>query len=136
MWRSWAGIVTRGPRFVKPVECTAKFSNMRLEAAYGREINQLHAPSKLEPSAALCRVPRLRILEWPFYCPPLIVLFNQLLDMPHLSGGWIILAREKRSLTGMEKKMCEKCALCVYGTFLGSFISAHETKTLHVVFIL
>ena len=32
------------------------------------------------------------------YCPQ---LFNQLLDMPHLSGGWIILEREKCSLTGM-----------------------------------
>ena len=25
----------------------------------------------------------------------IIMLFNQLLDMPHLSGGWIILAKEK-----------------------------------------
>uniref|UniRef100_A0A674CMN6 ARFGEF family member 3 n=1 Tax=Salmo trutta TaxID=8032 RepID=A0A674CMN6_SALTR len=31
----------------------------------------------------------------------MIKLFNQLLDMPHLSGGWIILAKEKCSLTGM-----------------------------------
>jgi hypothetical protein len=31
----------------------------------------------------------------------MIMLFNQLPDMPHLSGGWIILAKEKRSLTGM-----------------------------------
>ena len=31
----------------------------------------------------------------------MIMLFNQLLDMPHLSGGWFILAKEKCSLTGM-----------------------------------
>ena len=24
----------------------------------------------------------------------MIILFNQLLDMPHLSGGWIILVKE------------------------------------------
>jgi hypothetical protein len=30
----------------------------------------------------------------------MIMLFNQLLEMPNLSGGWIILAREKCSLTG------------------------------------
>jgi hypothetical protein len=31
----------------------------------------------------------------------LIMLFNQLLHMPHLSGEWIILTKEKCSLTGM-----------------------------------
>jgi hypothetical protein len=31
----------------------------------------------------------------------MIMLFNQLLDVPHLSGGWIIMAKEKCSLTGM-----------------------------------
>jgi hypothetical protein len=31
----------------------------------------------------------------------MIMLFNQLLDMPHLPGGWIILAKEYRSLKGM-----------------------------------
>jgi hypothetical protein len=30
----------------------------------------------------------------------MIMLLKQL-DMPHLSGGWIILAKEKGSLTGM-----------------------------------
>ena len=50
---------------------------------------------------------KLHILEWPFTVPStrftcvIIMLFNQLLDMPHLSGGWIILAKEKCSLTGM-----------------------------------
>jgi hypothetical protein len=36
------------------------------------------------------------------------MLFNQLLDMPHLSGGWIILAKEKCSLTGMYTNLCTK----------------------------
>jgi hypothetical protein len=31
----------------------------------------------------------------------MIMLFNQLLDTPDLSGGGIILAKEKWSLTGM-----------------------------------
>jgi hypothetical protein len=45
--------------------------------------------------------------EWLFNVPitsctcVMIMLFNQLLHMPHLSGGWIILAKEKCSLTGM-----------------------------------
>jgi hypothetical protein len=30
-------------------------------------------------------------------------MFNPLLDMPHLSGGWIILAKEKSSLTGIKQ---------------------------------
>ena len=31
----------------------------------------------------------------------MIMLFNQILDMPHLSGGQSILAKEKYSLTGI-----------------------------------
>jgi hypothetical protein len=44
---------------------------------------------------------------WPFIVPStkctcvIIMLFNLHLDMPHLSGGWIILAREKCLLAGM-----------------------------------
>ena len=62
---------------------------------------------KLETSLALCCETKLHILEWPFIVPRtryicvMIMLFNQLLDMPHLSGGWIILAKEKCSWTGM-----------------------------------
>jgi hypothetical protein len=54
-----------------------------------------------------CVVTKLHILEWPFIVHStrctcvLIMLFNQLLDMPNMSGGWIILAKEKCSLTGM-----------------------------------
>jgi hypothetical protein len=44
--------------------------------------------------------------KWPFVPSTrctcvMIMLFNQLLDMPHLSYGWIILAKDKSSPTGM-----------------------------------
>jgi hypothetical protein len=55
---------------------------------------QLHAPSKLVTSVVLCCV---HILKWPFIVPSttkctcvMIMLFNQLFDMPHLLGVWII----------------------------------------------
>jgi hypothetical protein len=35
----------------------------------------------------------------------MIMLFNQLLNIPHLSGGWIMLAKEKGSLTTMEANL-------------------------------
>ncbi len=66
---------------------------------------QLHTPSKLVTSVALCYVIKLHILEWPFIVTSprhtcvLIIPFNQLPDMPHLLGGWIILAKEKCTLT-------------------------------------
>jgi len=107
---------------VRPVGCIAKFSEVPLETAYGREMNiqftgnssgghscksacQLHAPSKLVTSVGLCCVIKLHILEWPFIVASLrhtcaiIMLSNQHLDMPHLWGGWIISAKEKCSLT-------------------------------------
>jgi len=52
--------------------------------------NQLHAPSKLAASVALCCVIKLHILECPFIVASLrhtcaiIMLSNQHLDMPHL----------------------------------------------------
>jgi hypothetical protein len=58
-------------------------------------------------SVALCCVTKLHILKQPYIVPStkctcvMIMLFNQLLDMPHLSGGCIILAKEKCSLSGM-----------------------------------
>jgi hypothetical protein len=48
---------------------------------------------------ALCCLTKLHILEWHFIVPNtrctcvIIMLFNQLLDMPHLSGGWILLTK-------------------------------------------
>ena len=42
----------------------------------------------------------LIVLSTRFTCV-MIMLFNQLLDMPNVSGGRIILAKEKCSLTGM-----------------------------------
>ncbi len=100
------------------VGCTTKFSEMPL--AYGREINikftgnssgghscmsacQLHAPSKLATSVALCCVIKLHILVWPFIVASLrhtcAIIMLYYLDMPHLWGGWIISAKEKCSLT-------------------------------------
>jgi hypothetical protein len=113
---------------VKLVGCTAKFSKITSEAAYGREINiQLSGNSsggyscsqnanltlpQFETSVALCCVTKYHILEWLFIVPStrctcvMIMLFNQLLDMPHLSGGGIILAKGICSRTGMETHLC------------------------------
>jgi hypothetical protein len=60
-------------------------------------------------SVALCCATQFQILEWPFSVTStrctfvMIMLFNQFLDMPPLSGGWIILAKEKCSLTDVNK---------------------------------
>ena len=67
-----------------------------------------------ETSVALCCVTVLHILECHFIVPSTrcicvrIMLFNQLFDIPHLSGGWIILAKEKCSLTGMLTNLSTK----------------------------
>jgi hypothetical protein len=105
---------------VRPVGRTAEFSKMT-EAAYGREINiQFPGNSsgghsctqhsnytllQLETCVALCSFVTQHILEWHFIVPVtrcscvMIMVLNQLLGMPHVSGGWIIMAKEKCSLT-------------------------------------
>ena len=107
---------------VKPVGRTDKFSKMPLEADYGREVNiKCSGNSSGGHSCSQhvkCTLPQNLSHLWhcdktahfrvSFHCPQhrctcvMIILFNnQLLDMPHLSGGWNILAMEKCSLTGM-----------------------------------
>ena len=64
-------------------------------------------PSKHETSVALCCVTKKATLKCAVIVPStrstcvMIMLFNQLLDMSHLSGGWIFLPKEKWALTGM-----------------------------------
>ena len=67
----------------------------------------------------------------------LIMPFNQFLDKQHLSGGWIILAKEKCSLTGMCTTFERNKLLCIWnisGIFLFQLIK-HGTNTLHSAFI-
>ena len=55
----------------------------------------------------------------------MIMLFNEFLDMPHLSGGWIVLAGEMLANRDVNKFV--HTFFCVYGKCLGYFISTHET---------
>ena len=74
---------------------------------------------------ALCCVTKLHLIVQSTRCTCIRnMLFNQLLDMLHLSGIWIILAKKKCSLTGMVTNLWS--AFRAYWTFLGAFISAHE----------
>ena len=102
---------------VRQVRRTAKFSKMTTEVAYGRKINiQLSGNSSGGHSCSQhsnytlpqnlrhlwhCVVWQLHILECPFIVLStrctcvMIMLSNQLLDMPHLLDGWIILTKAK-----------------------------------------
>jgi hypothetical protein len=63
----------------------------------------------------------------------MIMLFNQLLDMPHLSGGWIISTKEM--LNNRDVNKFDKYIFCANGKIIGSFISAHETWDQHFIYI-
>jgi hypothetical protein len=101
----------------RAVGCTAKFFKT---AAYGREIQIKlsgssfvgHSYSQHANCTTQCGivcVTKLHILEWYFIVPRtrctcvMTMPFNQLLDMPYRLGGWIILAEEKFSVTGMRE---------------------------------
>ena len=83
MWRSWAGVVTRelqlwGRLDVLPNSLKQHWRWLTVEKL---TINYL--------ATALVDIPAVSMLV------------NQLLDIPHLSGGWSSLTKEKCSLTGM-----------------------------------
>ena len=68
------------------------------------------------------------------------MLFNQLLDMPHLSGGWIILAREKMLINSGVIKFVHTSersnSLCIEHFWdLLCQLMKHGTSTLHIMFI-
>jgi hypothetical protein len=108
LWRFWAGVVTSHLRLWDQLDVLPNSLKQ-----HGREINiqfsdnSSHAPSKLETSVGFFCLTKLHILKWAFIVLStrctcvMIMLFNQLLDMPHLSGVWIILAKEKCLITGM-----------------------------------
>jgi hypothetical protein len=69
------------------------------------------------------------------------MLFNPLLDMPHLSGGWITWTKEKCSPTAMYTNVCTKCERNTLLVCMGHSwdlllqLRKHGTNTSHVAFI-
>ncbi len=100
---------------VRPVGCTAKFSKRHWRWLMVVKWSFSSKPTALvdirEVSMSIARSLKTRkicgIVLWnktvhfrvTFYLDQPIIPFNQHPDMPHLSGGWIILAKEKCSLT-------------------------------------
>ena len=83
---------------MRPVGRTAKFSKMTLVALNSLATALVDILAVSMSTADICGfVTRVHILEWPFIIPSMrcsyvMIIFNLLLDMSHLSGGWIILA--------------------------------------------
>ena len=102
MWRSWAGVVTRGLQLWGRLEVVLNSlkRGRRLISIFWQQfwwtflqlICQLHCPSKHETSVALCCVTKLHIIKWPFIVLStrctcvMIMLFYQLLDNLYLTG--------------------------------------------------
>ena len=94
-----------------------------------------------------CCLTKLHILEWSFIAPStrctcvMIMLFNQLLDIPHLSGGWIILAKEKmltnRNVNKFLHRILKKYTFLGLEHFWNHLFqrTKHGTNTLHVAFL-
>jgi hypothetical protein len=81
---------------------------------------------------------------WAFIVPStsaLIMLFNQLLTTIHLSGGRIVLPKEKCSLTWMKTNLCptferNKLFVCMENVWDLLFqLIKNGTNTLHVAFL-
>jgi hypothetical protein len=130
---------------VSPVWRTAETAyDTELKISVGQSYGQ-HAycmSPQFETSVALCCVTKLHILERSFIIPStrcisvMNMLFNQLIDMPHLSGGCIILTKDimliNRNVNTFVHKMWEKLDFCAYGKFQWICIPAHETWHQHV----
>ena len=108
-----------------------------LEAAYGREMNipfsgnssGRHSCSKHNN----CTLPQ----NSPFIVPSTrcmfvtIMPFNQLLGMPHLSGGWIILTKVQMLSNRDVNRLVVLMEHCLDLLFQ---LKKHGTNTLHVAF--
>lgn len=87
---------------------------------------------------------KLHISEWPIIVTsprhtPIIMLFNQHMDMQHLSVWWIILVKQQCSLTQISTNLCTKSerkkAVCVHLKSLRSFVSTAKTKSVTFWFL-